>query len=308
MNQTVGKTLAAAAALLTAPLAQADSGWGLLNMTEGVTDLSKKIYDLHMLIFWVCVAIAVAVFGVMAYAIFAFRRSKGAVADTSIVHSTKAEIIWTIVPVVILVVMAVPSARTLIAIEDTRNTELSIKVTGYQWKWQYEYLDDDISFFSTLDRDSDATRQLQSGLDPNKVEHYLLNVDNALVVPEDTKVRLLLTAQDVIHAWWVPAFGMKKDAIPGFVNEMWFKVDKGKAGTYRGQCAELCGRDHGFMPIVVKVLSKEDYASWLAAQKAAKAPAEAAPAEAAPADGAPAEAAAEVPAQASAAAQPVARG
>ena len=303
MNQTVGKTLAAAAALFTAPLAQAESGWGLLNMTEGVTDLSKKIYDLHMLIFWVCVAIAVVVFGVMTYAIVAFRRSKGAVADTSIVHSTKAEIIWTIIPVVILVVMAVPSARTLIAIEDTRNTELTIKVTGYQWKWQYEYIDEDIGFFSTLDRDSDATRQLQSGLDPNKVENYLLNVDNALVVPEDTKVRLLLTAQDVIHAWWVPAFGMKKDAIPGFVNELWFKVDKGKAGTYRGQCAELCGRDHGFMPIVVKVLSKEDYASWVAAQKAAKAPAEAAPADAAPAD-----AAAEVPAQASATAVAVARG
>jgi cytochrome c oxidase subunit 2 len=300
MNQTVRQTLAAIAAFLAAPLAQAESGWSLLNMTQGVTELSKEIYDLHMLIFWVCVAIAVVVFGVMAYALVAFRKSQGAVADTTMLHSTKAEIIWTVIPVVILVVMAVPAARTLIAIEDTRNTELTIKVTGYQWKWQYEYIDDDIGFFSTLDRDSDATRQLQSGLDPNQVPNYLLNVDNPLVVPEDTKVRLLLTAQDVIHAWWVPAFGMKKDAIPGFVNELWFKVDKGKAGTYRGQCAELCGRDHGFMPIVVTVLPKDEYAAWVAARKAAAAPAEAAP------DAAPVDAAAEVPAQASATAAPTA--
>ncbi|MEZ5459048.1 MAG: cytochrome c oxidase subunit II [Steroidobacteraceae bacterium] len=204
MNQTARQMLAAAAAFLAAPLAQAESGWGLLNMPVGVTELSKKIYDLHMIIFWVCVAIGVVVFGVMAYAIVAFRKSKGAVPDTTMVHSTKAEIVWTVIPVVILVVMAVPAARTLIAIEDTRNTELTIKVTGYQWKWQYEYIDDDIGFFSTLDRASDETRQLQSGLDPRQVPDYLLNVDNPLVVPEDTKVRLLLTAQDVIHAWWVP--------------------------------------------------------------------------------------------------------
>jgi cytochrome c oxidase subunit 2 len=297
MKQTV-KTLAAAAALIATPLAQADGGWGLLNMPAGVTELSKQIYELHMTIFWICVAIAVAVFGVMTYAIVTFRKSKGAVADTKMLHSTKAEIIWTIIPVLILVLMAVPATRTLIAIEDTRNSELSIKVTGYQWKWRYEYLDDDVSFFSTLDRESDVTRQLQSGLDPRQVKDYLLNVDNPLVVPEDTKVRLLITAQDVIHAWWVPAFGMKKDAIPGFVNEMWFKVDKGKTGTYRGQCAELCGRDHGFMPIVVEVLSKEDYAAWLAAQKTARAPADAAPADAT----------AETPAQASVFAAAMPRG
>jgi cytochrome c oxidase subunit 2 len=256
-------------------------------MPEGVTELSKKIYDLHMIIFWVCVAIGVVVFGVMTYAIVAFRKSKGAVADTTMLHSTKAEIVWTIIPVVILVVMAVPATRVLIAIEDTRNTELTIKVTGYQWKWQYEYIDDDIGFFSTLDRASDEARQLQSGLDPRQVPNYLLDVDNPLVVPEDTKVRLLLTAQDVIHAWWVPAFGMKKDAIPGFVNELWFKVDKGKSGIYRGQCAELCGRDHGFMPIVVRVLPKDEYAAWLAAQQAAAAPVDAAadlPAQASTAD------------------------
>ena len=166
-----------------------------------------------------------------------------------------------------LVIMAIPAARTLIAIEDTRNTELSIKVTGYQWKWHYDYLGEDVKFFSALDRASDETRQLQSGRDPNEVADYLLNVDKPLVVPEDTKVRLLLTAQDVIHAWWVPQFGMKKDAIPGVVNELWFKVDAGKTGIYRGQCAELCGRDHGFMPIVVKVVTKEEYKAWVAAQK-----------------------------------------
>jgi cytochrome c oxidase subunit II len=308
MNQTVRTKLAAAAAVafaLLAPTVQAESGWGGLNMPVGVTELSKQIYDLHMLILWVCIAIAIVVFGVMAYSIVSFRKSQGAVPDTTMVHSTKAEIIWTVIPVFILVAMAVPATRTLIAIEDTRNTEISIKVTGYQWKWQYEYLDDGIRFFSTLDSQSNEARQLESGIDPNTVPDYLLNVDNPLVVPEDTKVRLLLTAQDVIHAWWVPDFGMKKDAIPGFVNELWFKVDAGKAGTYRGQCAEICGRDHGFMPIVVKVLSKPDYAAWLAAQKAAAEPAvESAPADAVPTDAA----AADVPAQASAATTVTPRG
>jgi cytochrome c oxidase subunit 2 len=208
------------------------------------------------------------------------------------VHSTKAEIIWTVIPVGILVIMAFQAARTLIAIEDMRGSEISIKATGYQWKWQYEYLGEDVSFFSQLDRQSDEARQLKSGVDPNSVQDYLLNVDNPLVVPEDTKIRMLLTGQDVIHAWWVPAFGMKKDAIPGTINELWFKVDAGKTGTYRGQCAELCGRDHGFMPVVVKVVTKEEYKAWLAAQKAATSPA---PAEA-PADAPAADAVAALPA------------
>lgn len=279
MIHTVRKTLAAIATLaMSVGASTARADWGDLNMSAGVTELSKQIYSLHMTIFWWCVGIGVVVFGWMIWSIVAFRKSNGAVPDTKMVHSTKAEIIWTIIPVVILVIMAIPAARTLIAIEDTRNTELTVKVTGYQWKWQYDYLDEGISFFSTLDRASDAARQLQSGIEPTSVPDYLLNVDNALVVPEDTKVRLLLTAQDVIHSWWMPAFGMKKDAIPGFVNELWFKVDKGKTGLYRGQCAELCGRDHGFMPIVVKVLTKADYAAWVAQQKAAMTP----PAEAAP--------------------------
>ncbi|HRX88365.1 MAG TPA: cytochrome c oxidase subunit II, partial [Steroidobacteraceae bacterium] len=227
-----------------APLASAE--WGNLDMPVGVTELSREIHGLHTLILWVCIAIAVAVFGVMIYSIVKFRKSQGAVPDTTMTHSTRVEIVWTIVPVLILVAMAVPAARTLMEIEDSRNVELNVKVTGYQWKWQYEYLDDDIGFFSSLDRASDAARQLQSGIDPHTVPDYLLNVDNPLVIPAGTKVRVLLTAQDVIHSWWVPAFGMKKDAIPGFVNELWIKVDEDKTGLYRGQCAELCGRDHGF--------------------------------------------------------------
>src|SRR5882672_187994 len=244
-----------------------------LNMPVGVTELSGEIYALHMKIFWWCVAIAIVVFGFMIYSIATFRKSKGAVADVTLTHSRKVEVVWTIVPIVILVIMAIPAAKTLIQIEDTRNSELSIKVTGYQWKWHYDYLDRGVNYFSQLAQPSNAARQLGSGIDPNTVEHYLLDVDHPLVVPEGTKVRLLVTANDVIHAWWVPDFGMKKDAIPGFVNEMWFKVDEGKTGFYREQCAELCGRDHGFMPIVVEVKTKADFATWLEAQKAANKPA-----------------------------------
>jgi cytochrome c oxidase subunit 2 len=198
------------------------------------------------------------------------------------VHNTKVEFIWTVVPVAILVAMAVPAARTLVEIEDTTKSELTIKVTGFQWGWNYDYLDEGVSYYSHLDRASNRARELGSGIDPNAVAHYLLNVDLPFVVPVDTKVRLLITGADVIHSWWVPAFGVKKDAIPGFINEAWFKVDADKPGLYRGQCAELCGRDHGFMPIVVDVRSKADFAAWLkqqaAAQKQAAAPA--APADA----------------------------
>ncbi len=268
----VGATLAS---LLSGP---AFAAWQL-NMKPGVTELSKQAYSLHMLILWICFAIAVAVFGAMIYSIVKFRRSKGAVPDTTLLHSTKVEIIWTAIPIMILVFMAIPAARALIKIEDTRGSELTIKVTGYQWKWQYDYLDQNVSFFSTLARDSNAARQLDSGVDVYTVPDYLLSVDNPLVVPVGKKVRVLLTAGDVIHAWWVPALGMKKDAIPGYVNELWFKADE--IGTYRGQCAELCGRDHGFMPVVVEVKSQADYDAWLKSQQpAAETPAapEAAPA------------------------------
>jgi len=250
-NRPARRGLQAAAVSLFALLASvAHADWGGLNMPEGVTILSKKIYGLHMLILWVCVAIAVVVFGVMIYSMVKFRKSQGAQPDKTLVHSTRVEIVWTIVPILILVGMAVPIARTLIEIEDMGSVDLNIKVTGYQWKWEYEYLGQNVSFFSTLKRDSDAARQLGSGIDPHSVPNYLLDVDNPLVVPAGTKIRFLLTAQDVIHAWWVPAFGMKKDAIPGYVNEIWVQVDADKVGTYRGQCAELCGRDHGFMEIV----------------------------------------------------------
>jgi cytochrome c oxidase subunit 2 len=256
--------VAASIAALVAPAAHAE--WAL-NMTRGVTDISRDVYSLHMTILWWCVAIAVFVFGWMIVSLVKFRKSQGAVPDTAMVHSTKAEIIWTIIPVAILVILAVPSARTLIAIEDASKTQLTIKVTAYQWKWQYDYLDKGVSFFSTLKRDSDAARQMNSGVDVNTIPNYLLDVDNPLVVPVGTKVRLLITAQDVIHAWWVPAFAIKKDAIPGFVNESWFQVDADKPGTYRGQCVELCGRDHGFMPIVVVAKPKDEYEAWLKAKQ-----------------------------------------
>lgn len=204
-----------------------------LNMPRGVTPLSAEMYDLHMLIFWICVIIAVLVFGAMIYSIVKFRRSTGAEAE-SWYHSTKAEIIWTVIPILILVGMAVPAAESLVRIEDTRASDISIKVTGYQWKWHYEYLDEGIEFFSSLDAASNEARQLDSGIDPSTIPNYLREVDNRVVVPVGKKVRILLTANDVIHAWWVPELGGKRDAIPGFVNEMWFRADE--VGTYRGRC------------------------------------------------------------------------
>jgi cytochrome c oxidase subunit 2 len=267
-NAKARRVIPAAVASLFAVFASvAHADWGGLNMHEGVTILSRKIYGLHMTIFWWCVAIGVVVFGVMIYSLVKFRKSQGAEPDKTLVHSTKVEIIWTVIPICILVLMAVPTAKTLIEIEDMGNVTLNIKVTGYQWKWEYEYLGENVSFFSTLKRDSNLARQLGSGIDPKTVPNYLLDVDNPLVVPAGTKIRFLLTAQDVIHAWWVPAFGMKKDAIPGYVNEIWVQVDADKVGTYRGQCAELCGQDHGFMPIVVEVKSPAEYDAWLRAKQ-----------------------------------------
>ena len=237
------------------------------NLPVGATDVSARVYGLHMMMFWVCIAIAIVVFGVMIYSIVKFRRSKGAVADQTLLHSTKVEIVWTLIPVLILIATAIPAARTLIVMEDTRNSELSIKVTGYQWKWHYEYIGKGVNFYSSLAADSNEARQLKSGIDPHGVKDYLLNVDNPVVVPVNTKIRVLLTGNDVIHSWWVPDFAVKKDAIPGFINEAWFKSNK--VGRFTGQCTELCGRDHGFMPIVVEVRSKEDFAKWLADKQAA---------------------------------------
>jgi cytochrome c oxidase subunit 2 len=241
------------------------------NLPPGVTELSRAIFDLHMEAFWICVGIAIVVFGVMIYSLVKFRHSQGAVPDTTMLHSTKVEIAWTIVPVIILVVMAIPAADLILKMEDMRNSDLSIRVTGYQWKWQYQYMDagEGINFFSTLKQDSNFARQLNSGIDPASVPNYLLDVDHPLVVPSGTKVRVILTSQDVIHAWYVPDFGLKRAAVPGFINELWFKVDAGKEGIYRGQCAALCGRDHGFMPVVVDVRTPDDFKKWVDEQKAA---------------------------------------
>jgi cytochrome c oxidase subunit 2 len=248
------------------------------NLPIGVTELAHRMYGLHMLVFWICVGIAVVVFGAMIYSLLVFRHSKGAVPDTTMIHSTKVEIIWTIIPVVILVVMAIPAADLILEQEDTRNSELTIRVTGYQWKWEYSYMNaaEGIDIFSTLAQPSNFARQLNSGIDPKTVPNYLLEVDHPLVIPSGTKVRLLLTSQDVIHAWYVPDFGAKRSAIPGFVNELWFKVDAGKEGIYRGQCAALCGRDHAFMPVVVDVRTPDDFKKWVDEQKAAAKPAAAA--------------------------------
>jgi len=304
------------------------------NMPKGVTDVSHEVFKLHMIAFWVCIAIGVVVFGVMFYSVFAHRRSKHPVPAT-FHHSTAVEIVWTAIPFLILIGLAVPAAGTLIKEYDTRNSDMTIKITGYQWKWQYEYVGENVSFYSTLDAKSNEARQLHSGIDPKTVPNYLHNVDNYLVLPVGKKVRFLLTSNDVIHGWWMPDLAIKKDAIPGYINEMWTKINE--PGVYRGQCTVLCGRDHGFMPIVVEAKSEADYAAWLAKMKAgngeavasaapttatdagpaveaAAAPAEAAPTAAVAPTAAAAPAATEVaavdakPATAAAAAKPVAAG
>ncbi len=239
-----------------------------LNMTEGVTQLSRDIYGLHMYIMWICVAIGIGVYGVLIYSLLHHRKSKGVV-PAQFHENTKVEVVWTVIPFLILLVMAIPATRVMIEAYDTSASDMTIKVTGYQWKWRYTYLDEGIDFFSTLDAKSNEARQLGSRINPETVDHYLLNVDHPLVVPVNKKIRFVFTAADVIHSWWVPALGWKKDTIPGFVTDAWAKVEK--PGIYRGQCAELCGRDHGFMPIVVEAKTEEDYAAWVAAQKTAAA-------------------------------------
>lgn len=239
-----------------------------LNMTEGVSAVSKEVYDLHMFMFYVCCAIGVVVFGAMFYSIVKFRKSKGAVA-AKFAHNTTAEVIWTVVPIIILVVMAIPATKVLFKMYDTGDAELTVKVTGYQWMWRYEYVDYQgkpvgVDFVSRLERSSDAARRIGSGVDVNTVENYLIDVDKPLRLPTNTKIRFVITADDVIHAWWVPVLGWKQDAIPGFINEAWTKIDT--PGTFRGQCAELCGKDHGFMPIVVEAQPKAEFEQWLAAQ------------------------------------------
>jgi cytochrome c oxidase subunit 2 len=230
-----------------------------LNMTKGVTNISGQVYDLHMIILYICCAIGVVVFGIMIYSMIYHRKSKGAVA-ANFHESTKVEIAWTVIPFVILIGMAIPATKTLIAMEDPSDADLTIKITGSQWKWHYSYFNEDVEFYSIL-----STPRTQIDGDETKSATYLLEVDKPLVLPLNRKVRFLMTSDDVIHSWWVPAFAVKKDANPGFINEAWTRIDK--AGTYRGQCAELCGKDHGFMPIVVQALPEAEYDAWLLDQK-----------------------------------------
>ncbi len=229
------------------------------NLQTPVTPIARQMYDLHTFIFWICVVIFVAVFGVMFYSIFKHRKSVGHEAH-QFHENTTVEIVWTVIPFLILLFMAFPATKTILAMKDTTAPDMTVKITGYQWKWNYDYLQEGFGFYSNL-----ATPLAQIENRAPKGEHYLLEVDNPMVVPVDTKVRVLITAGDVLHAWWVPAFGVKQDAIPGFVRDSWFKAEK--TGIYRGQCAELCGKEHGFMPIVVEVKSKDDYAKWVAEQK-----------------------------------------
>ncbi len=255
----IRKTLISLAAMLAASTASAE--WQL-NMPRGVTELSNETYNLHMMVFWVCVAIGALVFGVMIISLFKHRKSAGA-EPARFTHSMTAEVLWTAIPVVILVLMAIPAAETMVRLEDSRDPDMTIVATGYQWKWHYRYQNEDVEFYSTLARPSLEARWKGSEVDPFDVDNYLLDVDRPVVVPVGAKVRLLLTSNDVLHAWWVPELAIKKDAIPGIVNETFFQATK--VGTYRGQCAELCGKDHGYMPIVVEVVEPDAFVAWVEA-------------------------------------------
>jgi cytochrome c oxidase subunit 2 len=235
-----------------------------INMPRGVTLQSQMNYELHMIVLWICVVIGVLVFSAMFISIVLHRKSKGYEA-AKFSHSTKAEIVWSIIPVLILVAMAVPATSALIHMEVAPETEMTIKITGFQWRWKYEYLEHDIQFISSLSAESNAARQTNSGVDPATVENYLLDVDKRLVLPAETKIKFLITADDVIHSWWVPALGWKRDAVPGYINEAWTEIQE--PGIYRGQCAELCGKDHGFMPIVLEVLPRGEFEAWVSQKK-----------------------------------------
>ena len=245
--------------LITLFSSQTFAAWDDVNMTEGVTAISKGVFELHMLIFWICVVIGVIVFGVMFYSMFAYTKKKNP--NPSTFHeNTKVELAWTIVPFLILVFMAIPASNTLTTIYDDSEGDINIQVVGYQWKWQYKYLEDEIDFFSNLTTDLDEIYNKTP-----KGEHYLEEVDEVVVIPTGKKIRFLITANDVIHSWWMPDFAIKQDAIPGFINTAWTIVDK--PGTYRGKCTELCGKNHAFMPIVVKVVPQDEYDAWVRNKK-----------------------------------------
>lgn len=235
-----------------------------INMTRGVTVQSEINYRLHMTVLWICVAIGTLVFSAMFVSIILHRKSRGH-EPAKFSHSTRAEIVWSIIPVLILVGMAIPATRALIHMEVSPETEMTVKITGFQWRWKYDYLEDEVSFISSLSADSNAARLLHSGADPAQVDNYLLDVDRPLVLPANTRIKFLITSDDVIHSWWVPALGWKRDAVPGFVNEAWTEIVQ--PGTFRGQCAELCGKDHGFMPIVLEVLPRDAFQHWVDTQQ-----------------------------------------
>ena len=253
------KQLFACLSLMTLGLGTAQADY-TLNLMKGVTKVSNDIYDLHMLILWICVFIGLGVFSVMFYSIYHHRKSKGHQA-AQFHENTTVEIIWTIIPTLILIGMAIPATKTLIELDQVQDSDMSIKVTGHQWFWEYDYLDNGINLISRLDEASNKARQPNSGIDPRNVPHYLLNVDEPLHIPTKKKIRFLFTSKDVVHSWWVPDLGWKKDTNPGFINDAWTYVDK--PGTYRGQCTELCGKDHGFMPIVVIAEDQADYDKWV---------------------------------------------
>lgn len=240
------------------PVESSPGGYAL-NLMPGRTQLSHDVYDLHMLILWICVGVGILVFGTMFYSIYHHRKSKGHVAE-QFHENTTVEIIWTIIPALILISMAIPATKALVEMDDVQDSDMTVKVTGWQWKWEYDYLDSGIHFFSSLDDASNRARQLNSKIDARSIPHYLLRVDEPLVIPVNKKIRFVITAHDVIHSWWVPDLGWKKDAIPGFINEAWTSV--AEPGIYRGQCTELCGKDHAFMPVVVVAMEQGDYDAW----------------------------------------------
>lgn len=249
------RAMAVLALLSTSALAESNSESMRLNLTKGVTDISQQVYDLHMTIFMICVVIGVLVFGAMFVSMYLHRKSRGA-KPANFHESTKVEIVWTVIPFLILIGIAIPAAKTLIAMEDPSNPDVTVLVTGSQWKWHYKYMDNDVEYYSVL-----ATQAEQIHNKFEKQQNYLLEVDRPLVIPTGQKVRFLITSDDVIHSWWMPAFAVKKDANPGFINEAWTRVNE--PGIYRGQCAELCGKDHGFMPIVVIAKEPADYNNWI---------------------------------------------
>ena len=259
-------TAVVAALSLLAFVPAALAGYGdALNMPIGVTEVSREVYGLHMLIFKVCVVIGVVVFGAMIYSMIYHRKSKG-VTPATFHESTTVEIIWTVIPFVILLFMAWPAAKVLIKMEDFSGSEMTVKITGYQWRWHYDYIEEGVNYYSQLDAQHNVARQQGSDIDLEQLDNYIKEVDNPLGLPVGKKIRFLHTAADVLHAWWVPDLAVKKDSIPGFINENWAKIEE--PGIYRGKCAELCGRDHGFMPIVVKAVPQEEYDAFIAEQKA----------------------------------------